>query len=49
MEHTEGGWVAHVSVGAARIFAGSYASAPQAALAYNAMLETLITAGLLVM
>jgi hypothetical protein len=38
-------WSSHVQVGPARVFAGTYPSAAQAALAYNAVLEALITAG----
>ena len=40
-------WSSHVQVGPVRVFAGSYPTAAQAALAYNAVLEALITAGAL--
>ncbi len=47
VEKSGDNWSSHVQVGPVRVFAGTYPTAAQAALAYNAVLEALITAGAL--
>ncbi len=39
------GWAAYVVVGDARLFAGNYPTKQQAALGYNAIVESLVIAG----
>jgi hypothetical protein len=39
------GWAAYVVVGDARLFAGNYPTKQQAALGYNAVIESLVIAG----
>jgi hypothetical protein len=40
------GWAAYVVVGDARLFAGNYPTKQQAALGYNAVVESLVIAGM---